>query len=75
MPFTDDDLKRLKESFVPVGDGLHIEVDLTVDEMQALIARLRAAETVIQKHQFENAPCPSPDTCQWHIAWRKECGK
>jgi hypothetical protein len=64
--FTDDELKRLKERIDFVG--------LKDDEINALLARLEAAEKFCDAWQCEcSQAC---DTCTEALnAWRKACGK
>jgi hypothetical protein len=69
MTFTDDDLKRLKEQRVIVHEGIHVAVKKV--ELQALLARLEAAERVIAKH-FELMNISTFEELQ---AWRKAAGK
>lgn len=62
--FTDDDLKRLKES--PFAD---CEWVLDYDKMQSLLARLEAAEAVVEHNECGTDPCPI------YEKWRKVSGK
>lgn len=59
MTFTDDDLKRLHAEYDQMGS----------DKIDALIARLEAAEHAIAATvgEFEDSPSVQ--------AWRKACGK
>lgn len=76
-PFTDDDLKRLKDRVNdPNGaDGLH---DIFAVDILHLLARLEAAEVVIQralqyKHPLHgNCRC---NNCKPVEIWRKAAGK
>jgi hypothetical protein len=76
MTFTDDDLKRLKESLHKTDDGCNEYCRPPCGELDALLARLEAAEevcmaaneTVITGElftQLDNA----------YNAWRKAAGK
>jgi hypothetical protein len=82
MPFTDDDLKRLKE------DMSRPFWAISQDNVKALLARLEAAEAMIEyTHDDEDCPktftaIPEKDRkpCQCGLdekyeAWRKACGK
>jgi len=80
IPFTDDDLKRLKELLAKtvqptVEDGQ--EYNRLMDKTGALIARLEAAETVIQQ-SFGHDGMALIGLDDWHEAlneWRKVAGK
>lgn len=72
MTFSDEDLKRLKDSFYPTGpwnieckDGKYIT-------LQALLARLEAAEAFIDSVCRNDATVKQDGFLQ---AWRKACGK
>lgn len=71
MPFTDDDLKRAKETWTDrdydyMVDTLLARLESAEREREQLRVRLEAAEKCID----HNVPT-DPD----YIAWRKECGK
>lgn len=72
MPFTDEDLKRLKER-VDKGNPKMI---VHWQDLEALIARLEAAENIVEN------PCycyeDTTDSCkcvELNTAWRKAAGK
>lgn len=70
MPFTDDDLKRLKEEMVKFEYGLPVmTVTFGSDGLNALLARLEAAEVYRNEH-----PCVHVN-CTYDDAWRKAAGK
>lgn len=62
-PFTDEDLKRLKESENAIQRSLGIP---------ALLARLNAAEKVANRHT--PAGYDEEDMADWN-AWLKSCGE
>lgn len=66
MTFTDDDLERLKES-----DHDHGWHRIRFEEVDALLARLEAAEKCIPYHECQD----DLSTCPHLEAWRKASGK
>jgi hypothetical protein len=66
MTFTDDDLKRLKDSLSYV-QGYSIVKD--VWKLPALLARLKAAEFYIERQRADNGYLEALK------AWRKAAGK
>lgn len=71
MPFTDDDLNRLKQDIARFKEaGAHRWV-ISGEPLDALIARLEAAEIWGACHQ---ELCGKED-CSHHEAWRKAAGK
>ena len=74
--FTDDDLKRLKGQ-LPRGKWTQ---HLTQDNLEALLARLEAAELLVKhfKEEIIDADCESWDSEgaeKAYEAWRKAAGK
>lgn len=65
MTFTDEDIKRLKER---LADGC-ILTDTDVD-LPALVARLEAAEKLIDQHKLT-----WPEQIEWYEKWKKAAGK
>lgn len=66
MPFTDDDLKRLKMQLdIDIGPNVDLKWTWPSGTLEALIARLEAAEDVIL---YEGHDFPMK-------AWRKAAGK
>jgi len=77
MIFTDDDLKRWKESFEEIG----LQHCLGKEEAMALLARLQAAENVV-KLGWHTGTClqeiGQPCDCPYgpvYETWRKMAGK
>lgn len=81
MPFTNDDLKRLKEHIKGEPGVAWVQgrpgTVCSIEFLDALIARLEAAENVI--HRLESSK--DLQDFDWFIptneeykAWRKECG-
>ena len=68
MPFTDDDLKRLKERMK--------EADVPASHVKLLLARLEAAE-LLNESVKENCHCFTrrPEIINAYEAWRKSAGK
>lgn len=83
MPFTDEDLKRLKEEdrlAKTNGEVMDFGYRLVIDDLQDLIARLEAAEKVaafgISLHT-ERGFC-IPEKCEGIRdieAWKQSCGE
>lgn len=74
MSFSDDDLKRLK---IGACDPRLIN---TVEMVQALLARLEAAERIMRAEHNDDSGtmsrCISPcELCEAMEAWRKASGK
>jgi hypothetical protein len=74
MTFTDDDLKRVKGEIPKgmAGYGFDDMDTFTMEDLQALIARLEAAEAVIRvtdEHGFNDRAFDVYET------WRKAAGK
>ena len=72
MPFTDDDLKRLKEEA-----EIHKRIVITTQSgkglrLEALLARLEAAEECV-KLMLQDIPLPLEEKAL--KAWRKACGE
>jgi hypothetical protein len=72
MPFTDDDLKRLKE--------LNAVLDPALDSwrsvhIQALIARLEESEKLLPPEALEDCGEPGCGDCAVYRPWRKAAGK
>jgi hypothetical protein len=74
MTFTDDDLKRLKEDLQERKDD-HYELAgrLDIESMEALLARLEAAEILIEA--FMDREGMGPFWKEEYEAWRKAAGK
>lgn len=75
MPFSDDDLKRLKEDLEK-----HIVIDLIQDFGLSLLARLEAAENCIEQFDYdEDCQCsPTDRFCrhqQAYAVWLSKAGK
>jgi len=77
--FLDDDLKRLKEDLEKHGSDIFEPIEL----WQALLARLEAAENIIEYSAGHDEDCDevqSGDKCsceydKLYEAWRKAAGK
>lgn len=87
-PFTDDDLKRLKEHLFEVHDDLDDDCrEIAPREVNALLARLETAETLIKAWEEFSLEIHSRvrNTKKEFVlrmkkanateAWRKSCGK
>lgn len=82
MPFTDDDLKRLKEGTYDVNGPIcsrchqvHGQTGKLKAIIAALLARLETAEDAIERPHYvpcAEIPC---EQCEKILAWRKEAGK
>ena len=77
MPFTDENLKRLKEFRL---QGYHtftaFEQNEIVDLVDALLARLEAAERVIHGHMdLEKEKINYDQFVTLLSVWRKACGR
>lgn len=84
LTFTDDDLKRLKENMDVIpgicwGQILGNKLAAQCFDLSAIIARLEAAEAMVDlsqcRHAYEdhdNGPC---DYAIAYLAWRKVAGK
>jgi len=66
MPFTDDDLKRLKEQ-LPFGQW---NQHLNTEALEALLARLETSERGYCHHTN-----PLNCDCLYCVTWRKAAGK
>lgn len=77
MPFTDEDLKRLKEQ-VEEDPGINHDVFLRRDRLDAVLARLEAAEAVLNLGHIASCCVHQNDlNCVVRarkIAWKKSCG-
>ena len=77
MTFSDDDLKRLKESLMTYEDEQH--QCYRVKEFKALLARLEAAENPARGSQHNHAVDRPPQNlcrrCKADEAWRKAAGR
>ena len=70
MPFTDDDLKQLKED-LPIAEKLGaLALRNKPDRLSALLARLEAAEAYI----YARSDDPYQVAARYDD-WRKACGK
>lgn len=69
MSFSDDDLKRLKES-LKTDETFYLE--LTTEQTTALLTRLEAAENCLEYVGHDN--CDSKDVDRALKAWRKSRG-
>lgn len=69
MSFSDEDLKRLREEMGTVEQERWIRGETNVAPIEALIARLEAAERCAG-HLNNVAP-----GCELYVAWRKAAGK
>lgn len=83
MTFTDEDLKRLKEDLHKnkVRTGIRTHIHYRREPLEALLARLEAAEALAEDHAWHEADCSSPsEECDCGYAedrakWRKAAGK
>lgn len=74
--FTDDDLKRLKEVTAQYRNLGSNTIMMGHDRVDALIARLKAAETLAhEKHFHEPKGFCYCKQCKAFDAWRKAAGK
>lgn len=76
-PFTDDDLKRLKEFFQYKGVDLAPRLPFDgspFEKTKALLARLEAAEAVINECSMDYKG-DSIEKLSEYQAWRKAAGK
>lgn len=75
MTFTDDNLKRLKESLERRMKSEFVTW-VEVQDMQALLSRLEAAEALLPAWQQQNG---EPETRKIYLdaekAWRKAAGR
>ena len=74
MTFTDDDLKRLKNGMSTLRMAMNVtEYSLGKEELEALIARLEAAEKVCLYNEMGAYVTPVIRECL--KSWRKTVGK
>lgn len=73
MPFTDDDLQRLKDKIpdLNLGNPLVLEKHQVV----ALIARLEAAEATSLSYRTDSEVRHTPEQVELGLAWRATSGK
>lgn len=75
MTFTDDDLKRLKEDIDGYEREQFDDWGMSVDEVKRLLARLEAAEELLEECNLVWVRHNSDIAEKLFEAWRKACGR